>query len=50
MPQSRRVPTAEQTVRRVQSGVSTGNPLLDLFFLPEIIKFNLINRVVGNGR
>ena len=30
--------------------ISTGSPLLDLFFLPEIIKFNLIQRVLGNGR
>ena len=30
--------------------VSTGNPLLDLFFLPEIIGFNIIHRIKGNGR
>jgi len=27
----------------------TGNPLFDLFFLPELVKFNLINQI-ANGR
>ena len=35
-----------------QSGgrFGTGNQLFDLFFLPEILKLNLIHRALGNGR